>query len=78
MRDEPLLRPQVPKRSLRRAPTQTLRILFDLRAVGLSNGHFNGQRIVVASMASAYAQTYTLRYRLAELHLINIRQDHTE
>jgi hypothetical protein len=57
---------------------QILSILLTLRAVGLSNVHFNGQRIVVASMASAYAQTYTLRYRLAGLHLINIRQDHTE
>src|ERR1700720_981601 len=63
--------PQGPRRSSRRAPRQILRILLALCSAGRSNGHFNGQRFVIARMASAYARTNALRDRLAGLHLIN-------
>jgi hypothetical protein len=38
---------QEPKCSSRRAPRQIPKILLALRAAGLSNGHFNGQRFIV-------------------------------
>jgi hypothetical protein len=52
--------PQGPRRSSRRAPRQILRILLALCSAGRSNGHFNGQRFVLARMASAEAAASTL------------------